>query len=86
MKKLVKLAPTFQTNTLDSSRETVTTRRPSGEKLHAVARFLCPSRTYKRVAVLRSYMTTAPSLVPTTSRWEPMWKSTVGKLKGDALK
>jgi hypothetical protein len=36
-KKLVKLLPTFQTKAAPSSRETVTKRRPSGEKLHAAS-------------------------------------------------
>lgn len=72
LKKLLKLDPTFQTNTAHSSSDTVTSLRPSGEKLHAVVLFLWPSKTYRRVAVFRSYMTTAPSLVPTTNLWLPM--------------
>ena len=35
LKKLLKLVPTFHTRTTDSSRETVTSRLPSGEKLQA---------------------------------------------------
>ena len=80
LKKLVKLEPTFHTRTSPSSRETVINRLPSGEKLHAAGLFLWPSRTYNRVAVFKSYIITAPSLVPTAKRWLFMWKSTVGKL------
>lgn len=40
LKKLVKLEPTFHTSTMHSSNDKVTRRRPSGEKLHAVVRFL----------------------------------------------
>ena len=42
---LAKLGPTFHTCTTPSSSETVTSRRPSGEKAHAVGRWVCPSRT-----------------------------------------
>src|ERR1700761_6638690 len=80
VKKLEKLEPTFHTSTTLSSSDSVTKRRPSGEKLHAVIIFLCPSSTYRRIAVLRSYITIAPSLVPTASRWLAMWKSTEGNL------
>lgn len=64
--------------TLDSSSETVTSRRPSGEYETAEARLWCDSRMYSRVAVLRSYTTTAPSCVPTASRWLLPWKAIDG--------
>lgn len=67
MKKLAKLDPTFHTRTKDSPKEMVTNLRPSVEKLQAVIAFVCPSRTYSRIAVFRSYMMTAPSFVPTAS-------------------
>lgn len=67
-KKLVKLEPTFHTNTILSSTDTVTNRRPSGEKLIPDNCCLCRSNTYSLVAVLRSYKITAPSLVPTARR------------------
>lgn len=80
LKKLEKLVPTFHTSTVLSSSDNVSSLRPSGEKLDATIRFLCPSRTYNLVPVLRSYMITAPSLVPTARRWVVIWKSTVGNL------
>jgi hypothetical protein len=40
LKKLAKLLPTFHTRTTPSSSETVTNRRPSGEKLHAASALL----------------------------------------------
>src|SRR6188768_3423711 len=78
LKKLAKLDPTFHTSTSDSFKHRVTNRRPSGEKLDADICLLCPSRTYSRIAVLRSYITTAPSFVPTARRCVAIWKSTVG--------
>ena len=49
--------------TVDSSRETVTSLRPSGEYDTAEALFLCDSRMYRRVAVFKSYTMQAPLLI-----------------------
>jgi hypothetical protein len=92
LKNPLRLLPTFQTVTSPPSSETVIKRRPSGEKLTEETGAWCGSSTYKREAVLRSYlvvsqavvtathMMTAPSCVPTASRCVPLWKSMVEKL------
>jgi hypothetical protein len=80
LKKPLRLLPTFQTVTAPSSSETVSRRRPSGEKVTDDTGARCGSSTYSRDAVLSSYlsisesrcktkahMMTAPSCVPTAS-------------------
>jgi hypothetical protein len=56
LKNPLRLLPTFQTVTAPSSRETVSSRRPSGEKVTEDTGARWGSRTYSRDAVFSSYL------------------------------